>query len=188
MGDLKLILTTSREPSRRTRSFLKELALAVPHGVKVNRGKATFKDLYNLVLREGAYGVLVVFEKKANPSALVYYVPKADTLERVFLMKIRSPRLRRELRDSQKPLNIRNLVIRESSYSSKESEEVANALVEALKPRIAEGGYIPRSIEILITGSEQPRVDFICVDSGKICGPSFNVEKVIWYGEQGDQG
>ncbi len=180
---LKLLITTSREPSRRTRSFLKDLVQAIPHSIKFNRGKATLLDLALIARRRNAYGVLMILEKRANPSALVYSVPTPEGLKRVFLMKITSVTLIREMPDAQKPLSIRRLIINPSNISGGLLEDVASSLVKALRPEIVENEVLD-AVEVVLGESEEGvLVNFICTSTGRPCGPRFMATKVINYVE-----
>ena len=178
----KLIVTTSREPSRRTRSFVKDLVLAIPHSIKFNRGKSTLHDLRNVIIDKGAYGLLMIYEKKANPSALVYYEAAGIELKKVYLLKITSVKLGREIRDYQRPLGIKTLVINVANVEEGLPSQTAEALVRILKPTIYQGEPPLRSIEIVITGGESEAiVTFICTSSDRPCGPSFKIVGVKRY-------
>lgn len=178
---MKLIITTSREPSRRTRSFVKDLVHAIPHAIKLNRGKATLIDLRNKIISESAYGLVMVLERKANPSALVYYIPSSEGLRKIIMLRLLGIKLGRELSDYQKPLGIRELIIKPSSIPEGLPSEVADALIDMLKPRIYTSNEPPlRAIELIVTGSnDYAEINFICTSSGKYCGPSIKVFKVL---------
>jgi rRNA maturation protein Rpf1 len=180
---MTIIITTSREPSRRTRSFLKDLVATIPGSVKLNRGKATYDDLKNRLIRENADGLLMILEKKANPSALVYYNIMEEELRRIFLMKITSVRLARETKDYQKPLGIRDIIINPEKVPNGLPTEVSDALITALKPKIVIGTIAnPRTIEIIVSGdNNEAIINFICTGTGRPCGPSFKAIKVIRY-------
>jgi len=62
-----MILTTSRKPSQRTRSFVRDLerTLNLPY---VQRGKLSLKDIFEIDKH-----VLLIGEFKANPGTLVVY-------------------------------------------------------------------------------------------------------------------
>ncbi len=65
-----ILITTSRKPGRRTRSFCKELSRAIPRSLYVNRGKASIEDIWRHARNEGFYRILVVGETKGNPSII----------------------------------------------------------------------------------------------------------------------
>jgi len=178
---MRLIVTTSREPSRRTRSFVKDLVATIPHAEKVNRGKATLMDLRNLIIRRGAYGLVMVLEKRANPSALVFYIPGESELKRVLMMRISGVKLGREMSDYQKPLGIKELVIKPSSIPEGLPSDVGNALIDMFKPRIYTSDMPPpRAIEVVVTGDDEvAEINFVCTSSSKYCGPTIKVFKVL---------
>ena len=177
-----LIITTSREPSRRTRSFIKDLVLAVPHSIKFNRGKFTLDDLRRIVINKGAYGLLMIYEKKANPSALVYYEISGTELKRTYLLKITSIKLGREIREYQKPLGIKSLVIGTPNIGEGLPTHAVEALVKIFKPSLYQNRPPQRSIEVVVVGdSSGLLVSFICTSSERPCGPTFKITGVKRY-------
>lgn len=67
------VLTTSREPSPRTRSFVKDLCTLSAKVLRLTRGKATYKELVAFALGVGARTLAMVGEKRGNPSILRIY-------------------------------------------------------------------------------------------------------------------
>ena len=65
-----ILITTSRKPGRRTRSFCKDLSKVLPFSKYVNRGKGNIWDIVELALAQGFFRVLVVGETKGNPSII----------------------------------------------------------------------------------------------------------------------
>jgi rRNA maturation protein Rpf1 len=185
---MKLIITSSREPSRRTRSFINELVDSVPHAIRFVRGKATLQDLKLYSERHGAYGVLIVYEKKANPSALVYYTGGREGLTREILIRIKSVRLRRETPTSQKPLGVTRLILNLEMIKPGLPYRVADALARALKPEIfkePKNESLSNAIELVVGGDDkEANVMFICSSTGRVCGPQFRAFKVVRYDER----
>jgi len=88
------LLTTSRKPSQRTRSFCKDLARALEIEY-FNRGKANLE--YLLSLAEGG-ALVMVSERRGNPSRI-------DIVEgggRALILLLESVSLKRELRSGVK--------------------------------------------------------------------------------------
>ncbi|RLG74238.1 MAG: hypothetical protein DRO14_05935, partial [Thermoprotei archaeon] len=93
-----------------------------------------------------------------------------------------SVKLGREIRDYQRPLGIKSLVINVANVEEGLPSLTAEALVRMLKPMIYQGEPPLRSIEIVITGSgSEVSVTFICTSSDRPCGPSFKVVGVRRY-------
>jgi len=177
----RLLVTTSREPSRRARSFVKDLVLAVPHAVKVNRGKATYSDLAVRATSLGAYGVLVVLERRGNPSALLYAEPEGLRLRKLFLLKVSGVSLLREIPGSQSPHGLRELVLVPRTVPEGLPELVSGYLAESLKPRLVERAE-GRCVELkVLGGSDGALVSFMCTTTDRECGPHFTVTKVVDY-------
>ncbi len=65
-----ILITTSRKPGRRTRSFCKDLQRALPFSKYVNRGKGNVADMVDLAYRQGFSRLLIVGETKGNPSII----------------------------------------------------------------------------------------------------------------------
>ncbi len=65
-----ILITTSRKPGRRTRSFCKDLQRALPGSKYVNRGKGSVWDIVERALSQGFFRVLIVGETKGNPSII----------------------------------------------------------------------------------------------------------------------
>ncbi len=180
----KLLITTSREPSKRTRSFVKDLSVVLPHSVRVNRGKATYTELATRATSLGAYGVLIVLEKSGNPSSLLYAEPRGADLEVLFLLKLSGVTLMRELPESQRPLGLEELILVPSTVPKGFPETVSSYLLQALRPKIVESPR-GRAVELKVLGEENSAlVAFMCVTSDRECGPRFRVVRIVDYIKQ----
>ncbi len=74
------MLTTSRDASTRLRQFINELELAIPGAVKVNRGRSGLVELALNALEMGARHIVVFTSFHGNPSSMVIYRIKEDSL------------------------------------------------------------------------------------------------------------
>ncbi|MCS7100022.1 MAG: hypothetical protein RMH84_02420 [Sulfolobales archaeon] len=176
-----LLITTSREPSRRTRSFAKDLNLAIPYSRRLNRGKATYGELASRASSLGAYGVLVVLEKRGNPSALLFTKPEGLELRKAFLLKLGGVTLLREIPGSQTPLGLSELALAVKTIPEGVPELLAPYLIECFRPSLverAEGELVELKI---LGGSTGATVAFICATTDRECGPRFVVVNVFDY-------
>lgn len=176
---MKLILSTSREPSRRTRSFVKDLTLVIKDLIRVNRGKKTLKDLLNIMRSYGSRGVLLVLERRGNPSALSYYVERDGDLRRVLLIKLASVKLIREIRGAQKPFTPCRPIIDEGSVEG----EVPADIVNAVKTVLNLSGDADDNLDEVVRLKFRRLGDYItltfeCLGSGRVCGPELRISKV----------
>lgn len=94
------LCTTSREPSPRTRSLLKDLSALSSNLLRVTRGKMTYKELLFKAFSVGAKTLAIIGEKKGNPSIIRIYDTEPLWLQRepvhVFTLFIKGVSLSRE--------------------------------------------------------------------------------------------
>jgi len=183
-----LIITTSRNPSRRSRSFIKDLVAVVPTYIRVNRGKKTLDDLINIMYAYNSNGVLILYERKGNPSALVYYVNIGNKLQKKLLIKLSSIKLCREVKGFQKPIKVKYLFIDSKDIRNIQSD-IVNALVTILDVKLTSDINVSSISEysnivkvILSKCDDCVCVGFKCLRSERPCGPEFKILKVINYG------
>lgn len=74
-----ILISTSRRPSTRTRSFVKELLGVLPLSFQVTRGKKSIEELKDIAVLKGCRRLMIVESKDGNPSALSFmYIDKKD--------------------------------------------------------------------------------------------------------------
>jgi len=83
MSKIKVIITTSLRPSRRTRTFTKELSQLIPGALRITRGKLNFQALHALSVDMGAEKLIVVDSSMGNPSRMVVYAARPNSFEKV---------------------------------------------------------------------------------------------------------
>lgn len=119
------LITTSREPSPRTRSLVKDLAALSSGMVRATRGKQTFKELLARAFHLGAKTIIIVGEKRGNPSIIRIYDIEPIWVQRpplhTFTIFLRGVALSREARSGlpSRPVD-RIYVIAESFHSETE--------------------------------------------------------------------
>ncbi len=95
----KFVLTTSRKPSQRTRSFIRDLVRVIPWSFHFTRGSCSLNDLANELAVLGINRILIVHEKKGNPSLVKFYkLDEGKLMERDYRLRIKGISLARELR------------------------------------------------------------------------------------------
>ncbi len=74
-----MLISTSRRPSTRTRSFVKELLGVIPLSFYITRGKKSIEELKDIAVLKGCRRLMIVESKDGNPSALSFmFVDKKD--------------------------------------------------------------------------------------------------------------
>lgn len=73
MTRYKIVVTTTRRSNPRVRSLAKEIALALPAAIKVNRGKMSYMEIFKYAKSLNADRVVIVCRGlKGNPGKIVF--------------------------------------------------------------------------------------------------------------------
>ncbi len=128
-----ILITTSRDPSQRTRTFIRDLSHVIPRAVRVNRGKKSLDDLRVEALRHGLSRVLVVTERKGNPGGLRFYEVSVATITPTAAhVVLEGVTLRRELYGKKPERVSRVLDLAVAYQEGEEHSEYASALASGL--------------------------------------------------------
>lgn len=91
-----IIITTSRRPNRRIRSFIKDLELVIPRSIRLTRGHLSMKDLYFEALIMNADRVIIVSDRRGNPGIIRIYKPENEELVNIVSFIVKGVSLSRE--------------------------------------------------------------------------------------------
>lgn len=119
----KVVITTSRRPSRRTRSLVRDLAAVIDGAVRFTRGHESLKSLAAMARTYGIKSVVIVGERKGNPGLLAAYAISDKGLLPVAAIRIAGVTLSRELRSRSRP---------KCKYIKRPNDPVALRAAEAL--------------------------------------------------------
>ena len=94
----RTLITTSRRPNNRVRSFVKELSSTLPNTVRLNRGHLSMSELAREAMALGAERVLIVSSRRGNPGIMrIYTVEKGRAaLNNIVSIIVRGVSLARE--------------------------------------------------------------------------------------------
>ncbi|AFZ70198.1 putative exosome subunit/U3 small nucleolar ribonucleoprotein (snoRNP) component, contains IMP4 domain [Caldisphaera lagunensis DSM 15908] len=74
-----ILLTSSRDPSTRTRTFINELSSVLPKSIKIGRGKLSLEELNQIILRYNIPKLIVINEYKGNPGKIQLFKPNENS-------------------------------------------------------------------------------------------------------------
>ncbi len=134
--EYRILITTSRRPSPRTRSLVKDLAALFPGSYRLTRGHMTLEELALEARSIGADRVLIVGERRGNPSILRFYEPRGRSLVNIVTILVKGVKLSREA-GTGTPAGPRGVAI--IYDDSGEAMEMAEALMRGLKARLRPG-------------------------------------------------
>ena len=97
---LKILLTTSLRPTRRVRTFVKDLHHVIPGTYLVVRGKSNLPELLTFAISNNITKIVIVSTWKGNPGRLLLYqfTEKKEFVQVSPIIYIKGVTLTRELR------------------------------------------------------------------------------------------
>ncbi len=189
---MTVLITTSRRPTRRTRSLCNDLVKVIPGAVKVNRGKMSIKDVAAKTLELNANAAIIISVYRGNPGKIWFlqvteqsygWVPPDILLAGV--------KLQREF-GYFKLSPFRKLAVTISEETKDELEKLARALSNILKVPLI---YIPishkellkqqvKDFDVALHVDNDPQfkaaIKFIQNVDGKEIGPRIRIKKMFW--------
>jgi len=179
----KILLTTSRRPTSRMRSFCHDLASCLPDIVRINRGKLNLDGISEKAFEINADRIIIVDRWKGGPGKIQLFLLKEARLTPVPpLIYIGGIKLRREFETKTKP--VMSFVITtppEGSYHSKRIAEFLSRFfnIPVLSVEQAVSGY-SASMHISTDSSNRTIITFMLLPEFTEIGPRISVAKVTY--------
>ncbi|MEM4699811.1 MAG: hypothetical protein QXT74_02535 [Candidatus Nezhaarchaeales archaeon] len=174
---MAILITTSHRPTRRVRSFCKELSAVLPGSVYVNRGK---KCLSEVMLEASARGMshsLIVNVRKGNPGRLDLY--RAEDGKLVASIVCLGTKLAREM--GVAPQRMKRAAV--AVEAEGDLELLGRVMAEALSLPLVKGRPSPSEYASAMIIS--PRrgylgaINFLSLSSHKPVGPLIRVKRIL---------
>ncbi len=146
-----ILVTTSRRPSPRIRSFVKDLVAVIPGAIRFTRGHYSMEELAREAYTLGADRIVVVGERRGNPGIIRVYAYDPGELRpyNIVTFIVKGVTLSREAHTPPPPKRaVRELVA--NPLTEGVAEEFADAMVTAFHARLkakAERGFIEARIQ-----------------------------------------
>lgn len=173
-----IIVTTSRAPSPRTRSFVKDLVALLPGAERLTRGHLTLEELAIAARAKGASRVVIVGERKGNPSIIRVYEPALggiSPLRNIVTFILAGVSLSREL-NRPKPGRVRRLLI--TDPGDEELDDYVEAFIRAFGAQLLSKGRSPRGGDVVVTLRKSG--DLVIAEfeaAGKPVGPRLKLKR-----------
>ncbi|MDH5712455.1 MAG: hypothetical protein OEY83_00755 [Candidatus Bathyarchaeota archaeon] len=179
-----ILLTTSRRPTRRIRTFCRDLTCSIPNVVRINRGKLSLEGIAERALEFNADRVIIVDRWMGGPGKIVLFQTGPEGLIPVSpLMYIAGIRLQREF-EGTKTKPIQSLTIttppEKTTQVAKIAEFLANFLnISMSSMNEAVSGY-PAAMHISLNASRRIQITFMLLPEIVEAGPSVTLSHVLW--------
>ena len=168
---IKILITTSRRPTPRVRSLVKDLAGVLPNAERFTRGHYSMEELAREARIRGFNRVVVVSGRKGNPGIMRVYEVGERSLAHIASLKIKGAALSRELRRPLPRFKPKGMIVEVDG--SPLSDLVSDLLVRSFNARLYEE---PSEWEVTVRleGVE----DYVLLEffvKGKPVGPRLKV-------------
>ena len=178
-----ILLTTSRRPTDRMRTFCRDLVNSIPDFVRVNRGKMSQDGVTEKAIEYKADRVIVVNRWREGTLKIKLFKVSSTGLRFVSpLMLISDIRIRREFKEATR--HARASVITMEPETSPELGQFAGSLSQYLGlPILSMDRASTRhhvSMHFLFDSSRQLQVTFMFLSRMVEIGPRLTVSKLSW--------
>ncbi len=179
------LLTTSRRPTPRIRTFCRDLARSIPNVVRVNRGKLSLDGIAEKALEFNADRVVIVDRWKGGPGKIEFFKIGQEGLVPVPpIMYVASIKLQREV-NGAKTKPIRSLIITTPSEKSNEIIRIARSLSNFLNVPLSQMDKAvsksQTSMHVSSDGLHRSQVTFMLLFPETVeIGPCITLSHVVW--------
>jgi len=177
-----VLLTTSREPTDKIRTFCNDIAYSIPNVIRVNRGKLSLDGVAEKALELQADRIVIIDRWKEGFANIRFFRAGIHGLTPFPpLINIASVRLRREFEAKTKP--IKSLAITMPSRDSSLVKRLAHSIGDffGIPVFVGKDSVSNFSAVMRISSSALDRLQITFVLPALIeVGPRINVSKVVW--------
>ena len=177
-----MLLTTSREPSDKIRTFCNDIAHSIPNVIRVNRGKLSLDGVAEKAIEIHADHIVIIDRSKKRFANIRFFLTSVSGLVSFPpLINISSVRLRREFEVRTKPIKSLAITVPSENYS------VVRMLVHSIGdffgiPIVSQDEFSSFSAAMRISSSGLGRfqITFVLLPSLVEIGPRIEVSRVVW--------
>jgi len=179
-----ILLTTSRRPTRRIRTFCKELSYNIPNVIRINRGKLSLEGLAAKALELNAEKVVIIDRWKGGPGKIELFKLENGKLQPVPpLIYLRGVKLRREFGTMPRGRRIKSAGILALSKPSEEAGMLEKTLSEFFNLPVVHGEECKPYNALLYVKTDQSGeivMSFKLLPENVEIGPRIRVSHLIW--------
>jgi rRNA maturation protein Rpf1 len=176
-----ILITTSRRPTRRLLSFVKELAYSLPNTLKIQRGKLGINGLTKMAMESGISKIIIVHRWKGNPGKIELRKIEDSKLKIVPpLIYLAGIKLRREYGIKEK-FKIDSVSFEKNS--SPKIKAIAKVFSEFIEIPLINEKFKEKfkaSLHISQHSKYEAKVAVTSLPNMKEIGPTFIVKHTIW--------
>ncbi len=177
-----ILLTTSRRPTGRIRTFCRDLANSIPDVVRVNRGKMSLDGVAEKAIEVEADQIVVVDRWRGGPGKINLFQLSTGLKPVPPLMLLSRIHLRRELKEGTK--RVRSSVVTVEPAASPELERIAGHLSKFFGLPVLSLDEAAESCRVSMhfsfCSSRHLQITFMLLQQMVEIGPRLTLSKLIW--------
>lgn len=187
----KFVITTSRKPGQRTRSFIRDLIWVIPWSFHFTRGSCSLNDLADEMTILGINRSIIIHEKKGNPSFVKFYKLEDEKLiERDYRIRLRGISLARELKRGRSKFTSESKLKVINKCQSDFGEQLYTMLAiffnfERMRELPHDENMKGIAINFSDSKEEMITLDFMQIETKEMIGPRITVTDV-YLGKKGE--
>jgi len=179
-----ILLTTSRRPTRRIRTFCHDLSRSVPNSFIVNRGKMGLQELAQNAVERGLDGVIIIERWKGGPGRIsLYKIGQRKLVQVPPQIYIGGIKLQREFKERETTVN--SLMIgRQSDEPPSEIIRLSVALSDFLNIPFMSidkvGSGFEAAVKVCHDDALLPYLSFFLLPKIVEIGPRITISHLVW--------
>jgi U3 small nucleolar ribonucleoprotein protein IMP4 len=183
--EFQILFSTSRNPSRRTRTLIKDLTWVFPRASRIPRGTKNIYELAAMALAARASSLVIVSTRKGNPGRMSFYrVTEQKYFQLPLEMSLTGVKLRNEF-PKKNPARPNELLILPKEPLSSRGKLLCERVSQIFRLPIIDSPQ-PVGKTAIIMNIEEPdviRITFTHGASTTEIGPQLRIRKVNFFGQ-----
>lgn len=178
-----MLLTTSRRPTGRIRTFCRSLANSIPDVIRVNRGKMSLDAVAEKAIELDADRVVVVDRWHGGPGKINLFQVSSSGLKPVPpLMLISGIRLRREFREGTRRARSSAITLepQDSAELTRIAEQMSTFFGLPMLSLDEASGNHRASMHFTFDSSRRIQITFMLLSRMVEIGPRVTLSKLVW--------
>lgn len=175
----RILLTTSRNPSRRTRTLIKDLVHVVPRAARISRGTKNLYELAAAALASKTALLVVVSTRKGNPGSISFFWV-TEQMQLALELSLKGVKLRYEIARRRMPKADKLLVLPRGHLSPR-AQRLCEILSKMLEAPLIEGPQNAGEASTIMKIEEADNIIRLTFVHGKLAkevGPSLAIRAV----------
>jgi len=187
VGKWRILLTTSRRPTKTMRTLCREISYNIPFALRINRGKLSLEGIAEKSVEFGAEKVMIIERWKFGLGKIQFFSVKPEGLKRIPpTIYVRNAKFRRKLAgEIMKGRRIKSIAVVASPQENFAAKKLEKALSDffalpVLSLKEAINREFDAAMQVKINPQKGLNITFILLPELVEVGPQIIVSHAVW--------